>query len=236
MLPLLNVQPIEKKKTARGDGVVELHSIFYTIQGEGPYAGHPAVFIRLAGCNLQCPGCDTDYTTNRYWATPKEIFTHIQSVLPYSYLRNPLIVFTGGEPFRQDFGDVIRHLVATGLNRFQIETNGTIAQDEFPILAVELICSPKTPEIDNKLKPYISALKYIVEAGKYDDQGLPTTVLGKDIIPRRPWPGFKGAIYLQPQDDKDENKNAANIRECVRLCMKYGYKLSLQLHKYLDLP
>ena len=41
------------------DRHLDVHSIFHTIQGEGPYCGHPAVFIRLAGCNLQCPGCDT---------------------------------------------------------------------------------------------------------------------------------------------------------------------------------
>ena len=41
---------------------LQVNSIFYTIQGEGPFAGRPAIFIRLAGCNLQCPGCDTEYT------------------------------------------------------------------------------------------------------------------------------------------------------------------------------
>lgn len=53
---MLNNQPIEK--AVKGDGkTLDLHSIFYTIQGEGPFCGMPAVFIRLAGCNLQCPWC-----------------------------------------------------------------------------------------------------------------------------------------------------------------------------------
>jgi 7-carboxy-7-deazaguanine synthase len=56
MIPI-NVQPIEKKREFDDGSSLAVHSIFYTIQGEGVYAGHPAVFIRLAGCNLMCPRC-----------------------------------------------------------------------------------------------------------------------------------------------------------------------------------
>ena len=50
----INIQPIEKRELST-DGSVQVHSIFYTLQGEGPFAGQPAVFVRLAGFNLQCP-------------------------------------------------------------------------------------------------------------------------------------------------------------------------------------
>ena len=69
MLP--NSQPIEKR--SRDADVLEVHSIFYTLQGEGPFCGSPAIFIRLAGCNLQCPGCDTDYTSKREHLSPETI-------------------------------------------------------------------------------------------------------------------------------------------------------------------
>lgn len=52
----MNTQPAEKKDF-RENGDLEVHSIFKTIQGEGPFSGHRAIFLRLAGCNLQCPLC-----------------------------------------------------------------------------------------------------------------------------------------------------------------------------------
>ena len=52
----MNTQPTEKRTNSQNLDITE---IFFTIQGEGPFSGHRAVFIRLAGCNLQCPACDT---------------------------------------------------------------------------------------------------------------------------------------------------------------------------------
>ena len=63
-------QQAPEKQQLRGDGLLAVHSIFYTIQGEGPFAGETAVFVRLAGCNLQCPLCDTDYTSDRRMVGP----------------------------------------------------------------------------------------------------------------------------------------------------------------------
>src|SRR6202012_6048960 len=62
------------------DGTVDVHSIFKTIQGEGPYCGERALFIRLYGCNLRCPGCDTEYTATRNSMTPAEIVNHVSAL------------------------------------------------------------------------------------------------------------------------------------------------------------
>ena len=82
-----------------GSGVLEVHSIFYTIQGEGPLAGRPSVFVRLNDCNLQCPGCDTEYTDLRRSWDPYELAHYVRS--KYLAPSEPLIVLTGGEPLRQ---------------------------------------------------------------------------------------------------------------------------------------
>ena len=78
-------------------GDVEIVDIWKTIQGEGPLAGCPSVFIRLAGCNLRCPWCDTDYTSNRKLWRASEVVELVRAIRP-----SGLVVLTGGEPFRQD--------------------------------------------------------------------------------------------------------------------------------------
>ena len=52
--------------------MLQLTEIFYSVQGEGTWTGTPAVFVRLAGCNLACSFCDTDYAL-RFVATVPEI-------------------------------------------------------------------------------------------------------------------------------------------------------------------
>ena len=53
---MLNTQQPEKRDHDQ-NGSLDIQEVFFTLQGEGPFAGTPAVFVRTAGCNLQCPGC-----------------------------------------------------------------------------------------------------------------------------------------------------------------------------------
>ena len=57
--------PIEKSDSGEW---LEIEEIFYTIQGEGPLSGRPAVFIRLAGCSLSCLLCDTFYSHHNVYS------------------------------------------------------------------------------------------------------------------------------------------------------------------------
>ncbi len=73
-----------------------VEEIFYTIQGEGPFTGQPALFIRLSGCPLLCSLCDTLYNSFH----PQTV----EDVVDEAVLRRQmaqLCVITGGEPFRQ---------------------------------------------------------------------------------------------------------------------------------------
>lgn len=237
----MTINTQKPEQPARTDTLArEVFEIFYTIQGEGPFSGTPAVFVRLAGCNLQCPACDTDYTSKRTFMTPKEIADQCEFVTIDSFAR--LVVITGGEPFRQDLNDIIKELACRGW-RIQIETNGTLAPQgtlkEFPWHAVTVICSPKTPRINGHVEPHIAAYKYVLQDGLVDPvDGLPLFTLGgmyparKHQVNSNP----KAEIFVQPLDEQDPVKNAKNTRAALESCMKFGYRLCLQTHKFLNLP
>lgn len=237
-LPILNEQAVEKQ-VLREDGLLEVHSIFRTIQGEGPWAGTPAAFVRLAGCNLQCEGCDTDYTSRRRLMDWVAIFTEINRLDCGGGIS--LIVLTGGEPFRQRIGPFVREVISCGFG-IQIETNGTLHQEEFPYNAyrqevLSIVCSPKTPKIHPKLEPWIHAWKYIIHADHIDpDDGLPTSSLLTGVRPARSTGWFDNRhIFVQPFDGGTEDDNKRHRDAAVQTCLKHGYRLSLQQHKILGL-
>lgn len=234
----MNTQKPEKS-VLHPQGFLELHSIFHTIQGEGPFTGFPAVFIRLAGCNLQCPACDTDYTSARFTLSPRAIVALVKE-----QASKGLVVITGGEPFRQDIMPLCRQLIWEGYF-VQIETNGTLAPSEHEMFSTDLtrrdcvfvVCSPKTGRINIGIEDHICAYKYILEAGDACDDGLPLEALGHSASPCvcRPHSGFTGHVYVQPLDEQDAEKNQANTLAAVRSCKKNGHVLQLQTHKILNL-
>jgi 7-carboxy-7-deazaguanine synthase len=235
---MINIQPIEKRIVDLDGSVLDVHSIFYTIQGEGPFCGHPAVFLRLAGCNLQCPSCDTEYTQGRQQVKVLNILQEITDQWVHRLKSNypPLVVITGGEPFRQNLTVVIDLLMVRGY-RVQIETNGTLAPSHYLPHGVTVVCSPKTGRIATGLLPFINAYKYVMSHESMDLDGLPIRALNHSASPRvaRPHAGYKGPIYLQPMDAKDEEVNKCNIRAVVRSAMQNGYIVQLQVHKILEM-
>lgn len=233
-LPVLNRQKAEGH-TSDPKGNLDVVKVFSTIQGEGPFAGTPAIFVRLAGCNVQCPVCDSDYTSDRKMYTPLELFQAVidtNAWLP----KIPLVVITGGEPFRQNFIPFLNTLSPSRVAAVQIETNGLLWQDSFPSTKYPpfVVCSPKGPNIHAALRPYISDLKYVIAADRISiADGLPTGHLGLKSAPARPWEGFKGITWVQPQDDQDETRNKRNYHATAFVAKRYGYRVSVQMHKIL---
>ncbi len=101
--------------------MLQLAEIFYSVQGEGTWTGTPAVFVRLAGCNLSCSFCDTDYSLKLFASVPQVV----------ERVRDeggscPMVILTGGEPLAQrESAALIEALRADG-RRVHIESNGTI--------------------------------------------------------------------------------------------------------------
>jgi len=221
-----------EKPDHQTDGSLDWHSAWHTLQGEGPSAGRPAVFVRLAGCNLQCPACDTDYTIGRERVSYKEAIARIGLIHEPPYL----VVITGGEPFRQNLDPLVTQLIEKGYE-VHIETNGTLPPT-VPIQhrpAVLVICSPKVG-LNPKMTRRVDVFKYVIRAGEVDpDDGLPTKGMGMRGPPARPTAAKFQRVFVQPLDEGDSEANEKNIQAAVQSCLEHGYRLSLQIHKIVGL-
>lgn len=222
---MFGTNPIREIDHGSGESLA-VQEIFYTLQGEGPHAGRPAVFIRLAGCNLACAFCDTDFESKidqrmTLEAISTEVMKHGQ---------RDLVVLTGGEPLRQNVVPLIKALRDVGVKTVQIETAGTVWVEgledfcnhdpSYEGFLVEIVCSPKTPRINRQVMMWATDYKYIIEAGKISPvDGLPVggTQLNNlhktDLRVFRPWDdqdvayamshGYGPRIWVSPCDFGD---------------------------------
>lgn len=217
------------RKILNSDGSeLEVQEIFPTIQGEGVYSGVPAVFLRLGGCNLTCKFCDTEFESFKLRGI-KEIESEINklSLNQNGERSRNLIVITGGEPFRQPIEILCTNLVELGFN-VQIETNGTIYRDIND--KVDIVCSPKNngkgyARIREDLLRRINAFKFIISA--FDKNYFDVSEVGQL--------DYKIPVYVQPMDELDGEKNRSNILRAMELAEQNNYRLSLQLHKILNI-
>lgn len=235
-----NTQPIEKR-VRNPEGFLSVHSIFKTIQGEGPFCGTPCVFVRLAGCNLQCPACDTDYTSGRTTMGPYEILAEVNELWRSKAHRRGLVVITGGEPFRQDVSELLTLLAASDYY-VQIESNGTLEpsdnffnKDVNMRQGIYLVVSPKTGKLHPRSYEEACALKYVVKHDDMAEDGLPLSALDhpSNPFPARPPKGWDRPIYVQPLDSKSTAENHRHTAAAVASCLEHGYILQLQVHKYI---
>lgn len=226
----MNTQPPEKSITSSTGHELEVHSVFRTIQGEGPFTGYPAIFIRLAGCNLQCPGCDTEYTQDRKRLTLEQIY----DILVSDECKGPrLVVITGGEPFRQNISPLANVLVKAGFI-VQVESNGTLPPNKNLSDDVVIVCSPKTGSVNGKMFARANCFKYVMHADSVDPtDGLPILALDHSASPRVARPRTGSRVYLQPMDTKNIAQNHRNMMAVRDSCIKNGYILQLQLHKLI---
>ena len=244
-MTLPNNQPIEPRAVTDGR-FVEVHSYFNTIQGEGPFSGSAAFFIRLAGCNLQCPLCDTDYTGMRAQYRVDEIVEIVAD-----NARSKLVVITGGEPFRQNISLLVDNLIRLLGYTVQIETNGRLAPQGMPMYnrllkiphnRLHVVISPKTERVHPDANALATAWKYVIRAEDVYHDGLPRTALDNPIstgrVIARPGPDFHGDIYVQPADEQNDEKNALNLDAAVSAVLQHPKerrRLGVQVHKYAGL-
>jgi len=186
----------------------QLAEIFYSVQGEGTWVGTPAVFVRLAGCNLSCAFCDTDYSL-KFFATAGEVVARVRAEGGDC----PMIVLTGGEPFAQRETPLLIDALRKDGRRVHVESNGTIAV-ELPD-DVWLTVSPKE-RLDPRMAERANEVKLIV------DGRVPLEWLGA-------FPATT-PMFLQPEGNKP-----ANVALALEAAKAHAerLRLSLQTHKFI---
>jgi organic radical activating enzyme len=226
------------KVSRQPDGQPE---IFHSIQGEGVYAGRPAVFLRLALCNLACVWCDTKYTWDwEHYDQRREVVTISLDEAEETIRRYRCsnLVVTGGEPLVQQrqLTPLLERLKGGGF-WIEVETNGTIVPGKKLLGMVDhWSASPKlensentrpsreNPEAYRRFRELPSAhFKYVIE--KADDLAEVRRLLGKYAIPPE-------KVVLMPQA-QDRNTLLERNRWLVDICKGEGYLFSTRLQVLL---
>lgn len=197
--------------------VLPVMEAFYTLQGEGLYAGQAAFFIRLGGCDVGCSWCDVkeSWNADAHPVTGVEAMVAMASVHPAR-----IVVVTGGEPLMHDLGPLTSALRKAGLHT-HLETSGT-----HPLSGEwHHICfSPK--KFKEPLPGIYAAadeLKVIVH-NKHDLGWAQQHARGVDAACAR---------MLQPEWSKREEMMPLMV-EFVKTNPEW--RISLQTHKYLQIP
>jgi 7-carboxy-7-deazaguanine synthase len=205
----------------------QVKEIFYSLQGEGIRAGKAAVFCRFAGCNLWsgreidrykavCQFCDTDILgidgKNGGKYSSAQVLAYFISTVWGTRSGHPYVVFTGGEPALQLDQNLLMAVHDFGFE-IGIETNGTIQLPQ----GLDWICV--SPKVGSKVvQTYGDELKLV-----YPQPALkPEKYLNLDFR----------YFLLQPQA-----KHEQATEEAVAYCLANPeWRLSLQTHKYLNIP
>ena len=186
---------------------MRVNETFLSLQGEGHFTGTPAFFLRLAGCNLACPFCDTNHQSYKEMSE-EEIALEACRHKPRH------IVITGGEPALQLTQSLVDKLHEAGFF-IQVETNGTLPLPE----GIDWVTvSPKETPILKR----VDELKVLFK-GDGTDLSIADQIQAKEY-------------RLQPLDTGDEMRNRIILRDTIAYVLEHPkWSLSLQTHKMLGI-
>lgn len=211
----------------------KLMELFTSIKGEGINTGIPMAFIRFAGCNLQCPFCDTPHEVPNLTMGEDDILTWVREVMP------AWIVLTGGEPGLSLTMSLMRRLSALAL--LAVETNGTVWNEAFT-LATHVAMSPKPPAkpAPEWARRPIEEVRFLIDPAIHNvdwwdtEVGLWLSVQTSPVLSFQHLtfsPLFKGGHgALTGTVDKDALELATSLAFRFR---NKGGRVSVQVHKLL---
>ena len=196
-----------------------IHETFQsTVQGEGFWTGCLVDFIRLSGCPVGCPWCDTGYADG---GTNLPRVNHSIGEL-LAEIISPRVVITGGEPFiHKHLPELVQALLAAN-KQVSIETSGSFWQEVSPAAWITLSpkehINPKYP-VQNQFWSRANEVKIIIQTGKEIDFYQEHLSTHPHLL-----------VYLQPE----WNSSSKSIPLILQILQeKPDYRLSLQTHKYI---
>ena len=189
---------------------------FYTIQGEGYHTGKAAYFIRVGGCDVGCHWCDVKESWNAEIHPP----THVNTIVNHAKKYSDTVVITGGEPLMWSMNYLTSELQNHGI-KTHIETSGAYS---FSGVWDWFCLSPKKTKLPlDEVYKEANELKMIIfntSDFKFAEEQAAKV-------------GVNCELFLQPEWSKKE-KMTELIVEYVMKNPKW--KISLQTHKYLNIP
>lgn len=219
-----------------------LIEIYKSVQGESSFAGRPCIFVRLAGCNLRCAWCDSEYTfTGGYKLTEDQVVVEVEKLAPVK-----LIEFTGGEPLLQEreLIPLMERLLTAGYE-LMIETSGERPLERVP-RSVHKIVDVKCPGSGEAGSFRMSNLDCLTERDevKFVISSRADYEFARNFIRQNAVEDRAGAVLLSPAFSKTPTpqRSSENCvldpRELVEWMLADGLaaRLSLQIHKYIWEP
>lgn len=198
---------------------------FYTLQGEGNHQGKAAYFIRLGGCDVGCVWCDVKESWDANAHPQKSIATILQEAkqeIPNQDVANKdiIAVVTGGEPLMHDLTTLTAALKKEGF-RTHIETSGSNTMSgrwDWVCISPKKFKAPlpENMSLADELKIIVYNKSDFAWAEKYAQQV-----------------GAQCKLYLQPEWSK-ANTITPQIIDYIKAHPQW--QLSLQVHKYLNIP
>ncbi|RLZ10531.1 7-carboxy-7-deazaguanine synthase QueE [Faecalibacter macacae] len=206
----------EQQELLKEGKLLPIMEHFYTIQGEGAYTGVATYFIRLGGCDVGCHWCDVKDS----WDAEKHPLTLVEDIVEIATSQADIIVITGGEPLMWDLSYLTKKLHEKGA-RIHMETSGA-----YPMSGeIDWVClSPKKTMLpkDDVCEAAHELKCIIFNQHDFKFAEEQAARVGKDCV-----------LYLQTEWSK-RDKNLPEIVEYVKENPKW--RISLQTHKYLDIP
>ena len=225
-------------RVGRGKGM-NISEIFYSVQGEGVYTGVPMVFVRFQGCSLGCVWCDSKYTWGKestHALGEMSLTQVLTKVRKLSRPKTKWVCITGGEPL-EHMQDFIPLVIALGEEdyRIEVETSGLITLPSWDTRVWfhvnSWIPDLKCPGSQTNKQPILEDLLRL----RKEDQ-LKCVVTGsrdlnfvKETLMYYP---TEAQVLISPVfNGRGLDKELAKM--CVEWCLKEGWRLSLQTHKFI---